>query len=273
MSDSRAYGDSPELAELYDLVPQYTSRPDRQFYLEICQRSGGPVLELGCGTGRVLADVAAQGLPTVGLDSSPHMLERFRHRLAGLPEDIRRGIRLVQADMTDFDLGETFGTILIPFRPLQHLLTVEDQVACFCCVNRHLKAGGTLAFDVFHPHLAALAAPPETQEQEEFPDTPLSDGRSVRRCRRIPQRHRAEQYFDVELIYYLTDRDSSTRRLVHAFAFRYFFRYEVEHLLARTGFRIVQLYGSFARTPLADDSPEMIFIARKSEDESRAGDR
>ncbi len=263
MSDSRAYGDNPELAELYDLFPQYTSRPDKAFYLDVCRRTPEAVLELGCGTGRVLAEVAAAGMHAVGVDSSPHMLQRFRRRLAGLSGDTQGRRRLVQGDMTSFQLDETFGTVLIPFRPFQHLLSVGDQLSCLRRVHEHLSPGGLLAFDVFHPHLGTLAGGPQLEETEELPWTPVQDGRSVRRCSRIPGRHRAQQTFDVELIYYVRERDGTTRRLIHAFTFRYFFRYEMQHLLTLSGFEVVGLYGDFTGAALSDDSPEMIFVARK----------
>ncbi len=68
---------------------------------------------------------------------------------------------------------------------------------------------------------------------------------------------------DVELIYYVTHADGRTERLVHAFTIRYFFRYEVEHLLARCGFRVAALYGDYERSPLRDDSPDMLFVVEK----------
>ena len=77
--------------------------------------------------------------------------------------------------------------------------------------------------------------------------------------------HRAEQFSDVELIYYITDANGRTERLVQGFPMRYFFRYEVEHLLARCGFSIVDVFGDCDKSPLGDNSPEMIFVARKAE--------
>src|SRR6266852_3355920 len=76
--------------------------------------------------------------------------------------------------------------------------------------------------------------------------------------------HRAEQRNDVEMIYYVTHPGGRQERLVFAFTIRYFFRYEVEHLLARCGFRVAALYGDFDRSPLVDTSPEMIFVAERA---------
>jgi hypothetical protein len=85
----------------------------------------------------------------------------------------------------------------------------------------------------------------------------------LKRTHRLAALHRAEQYNDIEMIHYVTHPDGHTERLVQAFPFRYFFRYEVEHLLARCGLKVIELFGSFDRSPLEDNSPEMIFVAEK----------
>jgi hypothetical protein len=77
--------------------------------------------------------------------------------------------------------------------------------------------------------------------------------------------HPADQVNDVEMIYHLANTDGSTERIVQSFPFRYFFRYEMEHLLDRCGFKVVDLFGDFDRSPLADNSPDMIFVAEKCE--------
>jgi SAM-dependent methyltransferase len=263
MSKFGDYEDKPFLAELYDLVPRYSGRRDLDFYVELCRDAGGKVLELGCGTGRVLIPIADEGMEIVGLDLSPHMLAKCRQNLTSQPDEVRDHVRLVQASMTDFDLGEQFGTAIIPFRPFQHLVSVSDQLACLGCVRRHLRDGGVLAFDLFQVALDKIADPRRYEEAEDLPEFTLPDGRKMRRCNRFVATHRAEQYNDVEIIYYLTHPDGRTERLVQGFPFRYFFRYEVEHLLARAGFERVAVYGDFDKSPLEDDSPEMIFVARK----------
>ena len=102
-----------------------------------------------------------------------------------------------------------------------------------------------------------------TQESDAGPEVELPDGRKLRLTQRIAAFHRAEQVNDAELIYKITHPDGRTERLVMAFPVRYFFRYEVEHLLERCGFKVVELFGNYDRSPLRDDSPEMVFIAEK----------
>ena len=133
------------------------------------------------------------------------------------------------------------------------------------CVSRHLAPGGTFILDVFHPYPPRLVPHPDfAGEIEDFPETELPDGRRVRRTSRAAAYHREQQYNDIELIYYVTHPDGRQERLVQAFPFRYFFRYEVEHLLELCGFSTIDVFGDFDRSPFTDDSPEMVFVARKN---------
>jgi hypothetical protein len=89
-------------------------------------------------------------------------------------------------------------------------------------------------------------------------------GRKFRRTGRLAGFHHAAQYNDVELIYYVTSPDGKTERYVQAFPMRYFFRYEIEHLLELTDLKVVDLFGDFDKSAYSGDSPEMIFIAEKA---------
>lgn len=262
MSPAQPYDE--RVAEYYDLLPLSKDRHDLEFYLGYAREARGRVLELGCGTGRVLIALAAAGLEVVGLDLAEAMLANCRQKLAAQPTEMQRRVRLVPGDMTDFDLGEAFALVIIPFRPFQHLLAVEQQLACLHCIRRHLAPGGRLILDVFQPDLRRLHDPAHQQETEEVPERELGDGRRFRITSRVLTFHRAEQYNDVELIHHITHPDGRRERFGKPFPIRYFFRYELEHLLARGGFRVAELFGDFDKSPLRDDSPEMIFVAEKT---------
>ena len=257
------YNAWPEIPELYDQVPLYADRKDAEFYLGLCRAAEGEVLELGCGTGRILIPAAEAGCTITGLDQSGFMLERCRVKLRALAPEVQKRVTLVEADMTNFSLGRTFALATVPFRPLQHLVSVEAHLGLLDCVHRHLKPGGKLALDVFHPHLPTLAGPDNPEEIEDTAEMTLPDGRRLRRTFRVTAKRRAEQSNDIELIYYVIGRNGETRRLVQAFPMRYFFRFELEHLLARAGFQMLNLFGNFDRSPFTDASPEMIVIAAR----------
>ncbi len=251
------------IAGLYDHVTLYRDRSDVAFYVDMAAAAGGPVLELGCGTGRVLIPTARAGVEIVGLDSSPHMLETCRARLAREPQDVQARVRLVAGDMREFDLGRTFALVSIPFRPFQHLLGVGDQLACLTRVRRHLVNGGALVFDLFNPSIDALAAENPGVEAGDEPPFTTPDGRRVRRRHRIVSYDRFNQVNQTELIYYVTHPDGRVERLVHGFAMRYLFRYEVEHLLARAGFALQHVFSGFDRAPYGSVYPgDLVLVAR-----------
>lgn len=255
MSSEIVYDTHPHLPELYDHIPSYNLRRDIDFYVDLC-RQAGEALELGCGTGRVLIAAADAGCAVTGLDSSQYMLARCRAKADGLCKLVRNRITLVQADMANFQLARNFKLAVVPFRPIQHLATTREQLSFLRCVHQHLQPGGRLVFDVFNPNLALLAAPISPDEIEDTPELTLPDGRRLRRSFRMLQKRYADQCTDCELIYYLDGR-----RIVQPLTMRYFFRFELEHLLARSGFEVTALYGDFDATPFAGSSPEMIFIA------------
>lgn len=226
---------------------------DAAFYLSLARECGGPVLELGCGTGRTLLPIARAGLPCTGVDASPAMLDALRAKSPPA------GLRLVEGRMQDFDLGgERFALVTAPFRVFQHLYTVEDQLACLARVRRHLAPGGAFAFDLFNPRLDRLAL----VEEPEAEDCRWQDGddevvRTVSVTRDL-----ARQLQQVTMHYERRRDGGCVGRESTRFPMRWFFRYEVEHLLARAGFDDVALFGDYERGPFEAGSLDMVWIAR-----------
>jgi len=258
------------IADYYDESPIVRGRTrDVAFYRDAVHEYGDPVLELGCGTGRIALALAEAGHRVTGLDISERMLERCNQKRAELRTEARERVHLVQGDMTRFDLSEKFRVVIIPFRPMQHLLEIDAQISCLESVRRHLWAEGRrrgerrgqLILDVFQTDPERMHDP-AYQKEGSMTEYAMPDGRRVRIAERVVAFHRAEQRNDVEMIFYVTDAQGKEERLVFAWTLRYFFRYEVEHLLARCGFRVSAVYGDFDRSPLADTSPEMIFVAQ-----------
>jgi SAM-dependent methyltransferase len=250
------------IADYYDSSPILMQRTqDVPFYRAAARQYGDPVLELGCGTGRITLAVAEAGCRIVGLDISGRMLERAVEKLAALRREARERVHLVQGDMTQFDLGEKFRTVLIPFRPFQHLLETEQQMACLDCARKHLSSSGRLIVDFFQTDPERMHDP-MFQNEAPLVEYDLPGGRHVALSERVAAFHRGLQRNDVEMIFRVTHPDGKHQRLVMAWTLRYFFRYEVEHLLARCGFQLETVYGNFDSSPLGDASPEMIFVAK-----------
>ena len=265
MDQAGGYDEYGFVAEFYDFVEPYRQRPDIGFYVELARQSGGPVLEIGCGTGRVLLPIARSGIEINGLDLSPGMLATCERKVAQEPADVQARVTLDMGDMRDFDLGRTFSLATTPFRAFQHLETAEEQLSCLAAIRRHLRPGGKLVLDLFNPSLPFLTDEARLEEWGDEPDILMADRRHVRRRFRIARRDWFAQIQDSEIIYYVTHTDGREERLVHSFPMRYIFRYEAEHLLARSGFEVEMLYSDFEASPYGAKYPgELIFVARRS---------
>jgi SAM-dependent methyltransferase len=117
---------------------------DLPFYLELAEQTVGPILEVACGTGRVLLPIARKGIKIHGVDNSRPMLEILQNHLAREVTEVRERVTLHEGDMRDFRLGAQFPLVIIPFRPMQHMHTVEDQVCALTSAASHLSAGESL---------------------------------------------------------------------------------------------------------------------------------
>lgn len=254
----------PIIASLYDFVPVYASRADVAFYVDEARGSGGPVLEVGCGTGRILIPTARAGVAIDGLDESPDMLAKCAAKLEREKAEVRQRVKLHQSDARGFDLGKTFALVTAPFRVMQHQITIDDQLRFLASVRRHLRPGGRFVFDVFNPSFVALVSA-DGVEREDVPDTTLGDGRTFRRTGRVKRVRFVDQVSEVELIYYVkSGAGAESQRTVQAFDMHWYLRDELVNLLARAGFTIDAVYGDFDRSPLSDGSKEIIVLARSA---------
>jgi ubiquinone/menaquinone biosynthesis C-methylase UbiE len=249
------------IADYYDASPLASGRTqDVAFYRDAAREYGDPVLELGCGTGRVTMALAEAGRRVIGLDISERMLERAIRKRAALRVEARERVHFVQGDMTQFQLGEKFRLVIIPFRAFHHLLEIREQIACLEAIKKHLAPKGRLIVDFFQTD-AARMHDPRYQQDRLIAEYDMDGAGRVKLFERVAAFHRAEQRNDAEMIFEVTHPNGSVERKVWSWPVRYFFRYEVEHLLARCGFRTSALYGDFDKSSLRDDSPEMIFVA------------
>jgi SAM-dependent methyltransferase len=262
-SPSPSYDAIPDFGMLYDAVPLYAARTDVGFYVEEARRTNGRILELGSGTGRVLIPIAREGRTIVGVDGSRQMIARCNEKLAAEPENVRRRATVHFGDLRAFDIGETFSLAIAPFRVLQQLSTIDEQLAFFSSAARHLEPGGRLVLDVFNPNYERLLSH-TGEEHEDTPAQPLGDGRVFRRAFRITRVRWTDQVTETELLYYVSPASGAPPvRHVQSFEMRWFLRAELMHLLARGGFRLDALYGNFDRSSLTDTSPEQVVCATR----------
>lgn len=237
---------------------------DLPFYLDLAQQSAGPILEIACGTGRVLLTIARKGIEIHGVDNSLPMLEILKKALAREPQDVRERVTLHEGDMRDFRLGARYPLVIIPFRPMQHMHTIQDQVSALTTAALHLSESGILAFDVFYPKFDVITTK-MGEEVLEFEWNPGNDSAEVvRRYFRKESVDKINQIFYFTFIYRTFRAGELILEETEAFKLSYFTYPHLRALFLLAGLEIAAEYGSFAKAPLDNNAEQMIFLLRKS---------
>jgi SAM-dependent methyltransferase len=253
------YGDAAN-AELYDLAWGDQSG-DLQMYEQFARRGELPCLELGVGTGRVALHLARQGLHVVGIDASAPMLARLE---ASLDHEAAQHLRLIEADMRDFDLTpQQFDLVYCAGNSFQHMLTTDDQFAALRCVARHLARGA-----VYVMQLRALRAIDWAVERAPLYlrwTRPIggSDDRLMRfdstTTAAAAQTATTTHFFD------RVSPDGSVSRRIIEYTLRYTGLPELRSLHDASGLRITNVYADTDLSPYDDDSDTMIVVAEAKE--------
>lgn len=252
------------LAEHYDAA--YAAKKDLvdvPFYVELARRAGGPVLEIACGTGRVLLNIARAGIAIHGVDNSPAMLGVLAEKLERELSQVRERVTLHDGDMRNFRLGKKYPLIIIPFRPMQHMHTVEDQVAALATAAAHLEDDGRLAFDVFYPKFELI----HTGIGDEMLDLEWTVDeerhRAVKRYFRLDSVDKIRQVFTGMFLFRTYDGGNLVGEETDGLKLSYYTYPHLRALFILAGLLPVEEYGTFAKTPLDNSATEMIFVLRK----------
>jgi len=251
------------LSELYDLDVGDKS-DDLDFYRAMAKRTGGPILELACGTGRVAIPLARDGHRVVGLDASAAQLARARTNATAA----NVAVELVPGDIRDFTLPEPFALVVIPFTSFL-ILTPEERPAALARIREHLAGDGLFVLDVFQPDPEKIAG---------------ADGAVVQLWTRTEPRtgnvvvKTVSSVADVDgvtfsSIYEDIDAGGASRRYARSARLHYLYRRELELLLESCSFTVDALYGDYDLSPVDPRSPRLIAVARRRERGERADRR
>ena len=247
------------IAAVYDLWSA-DMVADVPFYVAEAVGTGGPVLEVGVGTGRVATAMARAGVDVVGVDISPSMLERAREALA--EDELLDRVTLVEADMRHLDLGRQFPLAVMPYRVFAHARTVEDQVQTLVAVRDHLEPGGRIVLNVTVPHVADLTAWDGLRHEGQFT---LPDGSAAVLWRQAEYEPGTQQLTFHFVVDHVGEDGVVTRRVHGASTVRQTTPGEVDHALARAGFTIQDRWGWFDRRPLGAHSTEYVVSATRTD--------
>lgn len=259
VSNDKYYDD---WAEIYDSIYSYVVE-DIPFFVEEAINYGGPILELGCGTGRVTIPISKAGINITGLDISKKMLENTYRKIKKFELDESK-INLINADMRTLNLNEIFSQIIIPFRGFQSLLTVEDQISTLINIKKHLDSNGRLIITLFVPSIYQMLRDEDTLHHYKDVIDPVDNSKNI-----IWNKNIFDQYNQIVNTRIIVDKISNefkvNNRIYRDFDLRYIYRWEMHHLLESCGFEILELYGDFDRSEYNESSLEMVWIVKNRE--------
>jgi len=248
---------------LYDLTFPGGVRGDIDGYRRRARESGGPVLELGAGTGRITIPIAQDGLHVHAVDRDSGMLDALRRKAAALPAEVAERITIAEADMRSVQLDQRFALVIIPFRAFLHNVSSDDQLACLRAVHGQLRPGGRLAFNVFHPSLEFMSrhVGPFENTWRLMSTFPTPDGGLVVRSETSKfdtprQRLRALIRYDV-----FDASGALTASYLEQLELAYLYSRDIRHLLEETGFTEIRISADFDGRPFEHDTDELIVDA------------
>ena len=252
-------------ARLYDHT--YARRKDDvRFYVETADALGGPVLELGAGSGRVSVALARAGHEVVAVDRMPSMLERLRDRLGRERAEVRARVTPRRGDLKTLRLNRRFPLVISPFNVFMHLYTRADVEAALATCLAHLTPRGRLVFDVLNPDLRAFVRDPSRA----YVARPIFDPTTGARWA-YSEQFQYDAATQVQMVTsVLRHPEDPAEMRVLPLAHRQFYPAELEALLHYNGFAIESRWGDFSRGPLDVDAHSQVVVARALPRRARA---
>lgn len=251
---------------IFDVFARYYDADYRDYVddfdliLTLAQETGDPVLELGCGTGRVLAPLAAQHHDITGIDVSGALLEIARAKLAA--EKGGKDINLVQADMRTYELPrKDYAFAFCTSNTFMHLTTAQDQLQALRNTHRHLRRGGALLIDLFNPDVVRVVQIDGVQEYADRWTDAATGSQVVKWVVRAVDW--AQQIQETIITYEEMLPDGANRRVICPFTLRFLWRSEAELMLQAAGFAVEQVWGDFEGSDYDAASDHLILLARK----------
>jgi SAM-dependent methyltransferase len=255
---------SAALARLYD-VDLLEDPGDLDLYLAVAGRTGGPILELAAGSGRIAVPLAQAGYAVTAVDIDAAMLDRLRSRLAGSPAEVRERVEIVEADLIDLHLpeGARFKLAILALNSLLLLGSRIAQRAALEAMSRHLEPGGLAVVDVW------LAAADELARYDsrmglEYVRSDPDTGRLV--CKTASALHEpAAARVELTAIYDEGEQGASTRRWIRQDSLRLIGVDELRSMAEEAGLEVEVLAGSYALDPIGAHDERAILVARRRE--------
>lgn len=250
-------------APWYDII--HRGLPgEAEFYVGQAVRHGGPVLDIGCGTGRIAIPAAMSGVEVLGLDISGTMLDLCETKLEAVG-DLPGSVELLLGDMRDFVPERRFGLALMAYRTFMHLLEPEDQLAALACARDALEPGGTLILNLWaaSPELIAPLVGPTGGVLRLVGRHRFEDGSGLVHYRATRCEPEGQRIHEEHLLHELDESGQIEGSHALSMERAWLTLREMGHLVARAGFEVGALFGDFDCGPVGGSNQEMIWVLRR----------
>ncbi len=226
---------------------------DIPFYKRQVKKYGDPVLELGCGTGRITLPVAEESYRIIGMDISKELLKRAKEKA----EEKNLQVKWIQGDMRNFSIDREFNLIYVPFNSIHHILSLEDMEKVLKNVKNHLKPRGRFIVEFFNPDLDILNRDP----QEEYSAIEYEHPERDEKIEITEKVHyeKASQLMHLSWFYNFGDRTKKRK-----WTNRIWFPREVDAVLKYNGFEIEHKYGDFDESEFTNNSGQQILVCKRA---------
>lgn len=251
-----------KIAEIYDEdMGKNESGEDIVFYVQQCLSAQAPILELGCGTGRITLPLIKAGLEVVGIDASLPMLQQLQRKATeqlSILEQMR--LHYCQMDMSACAFNTHFAFILCPFSAFLYLVDKSAQTETLANIRSHLAPNGLFILDVFVPNLQMMALP-DDHVFHDYERT-LADGTVLKRTKTIQKTAIPNVNIITRHYYFLDKAGKEKRTITTKEQIHYYFPNELKNLLQQNGFEVLQVWGNFREQP-CDEKTRMAVIICK----------
>lgn len=238
-------------SKFYDVVYEKIRNPvDKKFYLEEITACKGKILEIGCGTGRIFVDALNSRADIYGIDGSEFMISVLKNKL-----DEKDKHRVVVADARTFTSNEKFDLVIAPFRVFSHMFTIEDQMSFLAMAKSVMNKDGKLILDLFYPKPEFLINPAKNLMDYEGEYEP---GIKLRRF--ISSEPDIVSQTSNLIVEFEWEENGTVHKFKEEFGMRFYYKFEMIHLLNLSGFKVDNLYGDFERNELTTGKWEQIFV-------------